>query len=234
MGYTVSQPSHSEVNYDEDDAALKETVRARHGLAGRMKGMRRLMMAGLPVLFGLCGSAEAQTSPPSAAALATIQAIVAAHPHPDEGLRDAIAAAVEADPALAAAGVQVAWTATPEQQMEIGLGLGEAGAKLQATGIPADIAAAQRILQIADGGPPLLIAAFTLAGGITGLPAIIGTGIGPSVRTSKDVVTSVLAVTGTPVGTGSNPVGPGGNPPIIVGVSPKCISPAVPGVNCNP
>jgi len=136
--------------------------------------MRRILMAGLVILFALGAPAIVKAQPVSAAAVAQVKAILAQYPDGGPGLQAAIAAAVEANPTLAAAVVAVAPTANTAQQQELGLGLAEAAAVLQTSGTPEGIAAAQQIQLLAASGPPALLAAFTLAGGTTGIPIVGG------------------------------------------------------------
>jgi len=154
--------------------------------------MRRLFLAGLVVLFALGTPAIAEAQPVSAAAVAKVKALLAEYPDGGPGLQAAIAAAVEADPTFAAAVVFVAPTASAAQQQELGLGLAEAAASFQNSGTPAGIATAQQIAQIAASGPPALLTAFTLAGGVTGTP-VTSSGTGTSNLTTNNCVSPSAA-----------------------------------------
>jgi hypothetical protein len=138
--------------------------------------MRRLVLAGLFVLFALGAPPVAEAQSPTPAQIATIRAIMSQYPDGGPQLQQAIAAALEADPTLAAA-VQVAQTANVAQQQGIGLGLAEAAAVLGSNGTAAGLAAAQQITQIAETGPAALSAVFTTATATMGSvgPGITGT-----------------------------------------------------------
>lgn len=141
--------------------------------------MRRILMAGLIVLFALGTPAVADAQSPNMPGLAQVQAIVASYPDGGPGLQQAIAAAVEANPSWAAAVAFMAQSANLLQQQAMGLGLAEAAAVFENSGTPQGIAAAQQIQQAAASGPPALQAAFSLASSTTASP-ITGSSTGSS------------------------------------------------------
>ena len=136
--------------------------------------MRRMLMAGLMVLFAFGAPAVADAQPANPPGLAQVQAIVASYPNGGPGLQQAIAAAIEANPDWAAAVVLVAQTANVAQQQSLGLGLAEAVAVLQQSGTQAGMAAAEQIKQADASAPPALLAAFTIANSTTAPPLANG------------------------------------------------------------
>lgn len=157
--------------------------------------MRRMLMAGLIVLFafGTPAVADAQsTNPPG---LAQVQAILASYPNGGPGLQQAIAAAVEANPSLAAAVAFAAQSATVLQQQAMGLGLAEAAADLRQSG---NIAAVQQIQQAAASGPPALQASFSIASGTTASPIAGGSTGTSNLVTSRCVSPSAPAARCSP------------------------------------
>lgn len=90
--------------------------------------MRMFLLRTCLVLFVVGISAPVSAQDSDTAARAKIAAILAQFPDGEQGLADAIAQAVEADPSLASLVVQAALTAKPAQQSAIGAGLAEAAA----------------------------------------------------------------------------------------------------------
>src|SRR5205809_231504 len=156
--------------------------------AGREQTMRaffpvRLFLASCLVFVGVVVAppmAPAQTI--TAAAQAKVSATLAQFPDGGQGLVDAVAAAVEADPTLAFAFVAAAATATPAQQQAIGAGLAVAAiffANLAAgNGPDADAArnAERLILAALAAAPVTTLTAFSGAGGFTILATTLGGG----------------------------------------------------------
>lgn len=132
--------------------------------------MRRILLAGLLVLFAFGAPAVADAQPANPPGLAQIEAIIAAYPSGGPGLQQAIAAAIEANPNWAAAVILAAQTANLLQQQSLGLGLAEAVIALEQTGNSAEVAAAQQIIQLVASAPPAVLAAFTLASSTQGAP----------------------------------------------------------------
>jgi hypothetical protein len=148
-----------------------------------------LLLASCIVSLGAAPpTAAAQTI--SAAAQAKAAAVLAQFPDGCQGLGDAVAAAVEADPSLAFAFVAAAATATPCQQQAIGAGLAVAltfFANIAAgTGPDADAARnAERLIQVALlTAPVTTLTAFSDAGGFTILATTLGGGSASSTTNS--------------------------------------------------
>lgn len=98
-----------------------------------------------------------------AAGLAQVQAIVAQYPNGGDALAAAIAAAVEANSALADDVVAAAQNATPDQQSAIGTGLANAANYFANLNTPAGNAAHDAIVASAANGPALLVASLDAA-----------------------------------------------------------------------
>jgi len=141
--------------------------------------MRRLFLVSC-VIFLMIGAplvVSAQTV--TAAAQAKIAAILAQYPDGGPGLSDAIAAAVEADPSLAQAGVAAAASATRAQQQAIGAGLAAAAIFFANAGA-SGAAGLQQIQAAMASAPSATLAAFNAGGGATALLTTLaggGTGL---------------------------------------------------------
>jgi len=120
------------------------------------------------------------------AAEMVILAILAEFPDGGQALSDAIASAVEEDPALASAVVEVALTANPEQQQALGAGLAGAASFFADKTSPDANQAQQEIQAAMTGAPGLTQTAFTNAGGATALLTTL-TSSGANITTSTCV-----------------------------------------------
>lgn len=130
--------------------------------------MRRILIAGLMVLFALGAPAVANAQTSNPPGLAQVEAILASYPDGGPGLQQAIAAAIEANPNWAAAVAVAAQNASVAQQQSLGLGLSEAVATLERSGTADGLAAAQQIVQAVASAPPALQASFTVSSVTTG------------------------------------------------------------------
>jgi hypothetical protein len=113
-----------------------------------------------------------------------VKKILDAFPNGGQGLSDAIAKAVEADPCLASAIVAAALDANAAQQSAIGTGLADAAIFFANSDSP-DAKEAQEILQAAIASAPGgTISAFNVGGGPTALSTLPGSTAGPALTTS--------------------------------------------------
>ena len=117
--------------------------------------MRRLLMLGCVILFGIALPYTASSQIAAGGAPVKVAAILAQFPDGGPGLSDAIAAAVEMDPSLAPAVVAAALTATPAQQQAIGAGLAIAATFFAnaAAGLCPDPQQQQLLLHLANPPP---------------------------------------------------------------------------------
>jgi len=118
---------------------------------------------------------------------ATIAAILAQYPDGGQGLADAIAAAVEADPSLAQAAVTAALTANPAQQQAIGTGLAEAATFFANSSSPGARTAQQQLQAAMASAPASTLTAFNAGGGAAALLSLLGGGGGTGLTTSNCV-----------------------------------------------
>jgi hypothetical protein len=120
---------------------------------------------------------------------ARIERIIKEHPEAGQALAHAIARAVEADPSLANAVVQIALTATTEVQTALGEGLAEAAVYFANSNLPDAVAAQQEIQAAMASAPGSTVTAFNSSGGAAALLSLLGTssGAGTTLTTSNCV-----------------------------------------------
>ncbi|HEX3884317.1 MAG TPA: hypothetical protein VHW66_16795 [Stellaceae bacterium] len=125
-----------------------------------------LCLVGVPALASAQDSGTAQSQ---------IAAIIAQYPDGGQALSDAVAAAVEANPSLAAAVTQLALTATATVQTALGGGLAEAAVFFASSSSPNAQAAQQQIQAAIASAPASIVTAFNSGGGAAALLSTIGT-----------------------------------------------------------
>lgn len=162
--------------------------------------MRRFFLAASLVLSFLAAmpSAYAQQAP-TQAQLNQAQAILAQYPNGGTALQDAIAAAVEQDPALASAFASAAANATPAIQASIGTGLAQAANFFANQGTSSGTSNAETVLNaINNSGNTTLIASAAAsisptAGGLVGTNTALALALNLNATTNTGGQTSCVS-----------------------------------------